>query len=128
MTRRAATAGAVYVVEFRGHLTPLNRLVGCHWGTAQRRKKADKAVVALACKLAGVPPAVTRRRVSLVVTLAPRQRAPDSDAWFKSLLDALTACHAVKDDNPVWCELGPVTYARGPARRTTITLEDLPRG
>ena len=40
---------------------------------------------------AGIPRATGRRRVSLHIVLAPRQRAGDPDAFWKSTLDALVA-------------------------------------
>ena len=58
----------------------------------KRLKKADREVVGLHARLSGIPPATGRRRVSLVLTLAPRQRGGDPDAYWKSTLDALTAC------------------------------------
>jgi Holliday junction resolvase RusA-like endonuclease len=106
------------------HPTTLNRLLGCHWANAYRRKKADQKIVAAMAKAQKVPRAIGKRRVSLTITLCPRQRSPDKDAWWKSLLDALVACGLLKDDSPRWCDLGTVEYERGKQRCTTVVLED----
>jgi hypothetical protein len=76
-------------------------------------------------RLARILPAKGKRRVSLHLTLAPRQRAADPDAFWKSTLDALVAAELLTDDNRQSVELGTVTFDRGPARRTVITLADL---
>ena len=64
--------------------------------------------------------------MSLEITLAPRQRAGDPDAYWKSLLDALVRARLLVDDRRQYVELGAVTFARGKAKRTVVTLEDLP--
>jgi hypothetical protein len=103
---------------------PLNSLIGCHWGTRSRRKRADREVVALEALAQGIPRATGRRRVSLVVTGWPTGRLPDADGLLKSTLDALVHAGLLVDDAPAWCELGAVEVCRGP-RGTTIVLEDL---
>lgn len=103
----------------------LNDLLG-HWSRRARLKRADRDVIAAYARLAGVPSARGRRRVSLLITLAPRQRAPDPDSLWKSTLDALVRCGLLLDDDRFGVELGPVTFDRGPARQTAITLEDVP--
>jgi hypothetical protein len=60
-----------------------------------------------------------------VLTLAPRQRACDPDAFWKSTLDALVHAGLLVDDNRQGCELGEVRFDRGTARRTVIVLADL---
>ena len=109
------------------HPYRLNQLIGVHWGTRSKRKRIDRAAVALAARIASVPPATGKRCVSLLLTMAPRQRRPDPDALWKSLLDALVRCGLLVDDGAAWCELGPVTFDRGPRRRTVVVLEDLAR-
>jgi Holliday junction resolvase RusA-like endonuclease len=74
----------------------------------------------------GVPPAAGKRRVSLTLTLAPRQRGADPDAYRKSLLDALTHAGMLLDDNRQGVELGPVQFIRGEHKATAILLEDVP--
>jgi hypothetical protein len=59
------------------------------------------------------------------LTLGPRQRGGDPDAYFKSVLDALVRAGLLIDDNRQGAELGDVTFARGLARRTEIVLEDV---
>ncbi len=107
------------------HPARLNLLLGGHWSQGHRLKRADRQMIALAAKLQGIPPATGKRRVSLTLTLAPRQRAGDPDSYFKSLLDALTHAGLLLDDNRQGVELGKVTFERGPVRQTTVLLEDL---
>lgn len=104
--------------------TPLNKLLGCHWAVAHKRKRADKATIALEAKQQGLPLATGKRRVSLVLTLPKGQRRWDSDAFWKTMLDGLTACGLLVDDSPKWCELGPVEQVRGKVKRTVVVLED----
>lgn len=118
-------SGYVVVIP-RWHPRRLNELLACrHWGKRHRLKKADQNMVAAYCHQAGVPLAAGKRRVSLRITLGPRQRGADPDAYWKVLLDALVECGRLKDDSRQWCEVTPVEYDRGPERVTTITMEDV---
>ena len=110
------------------HPSKLNEYLGRHWSVKHRLKRHDAVMVGWYARAAAIPPATGKRRVSLVITLAPRQRAFDVDAPWKSLLDALTGAGLLVDDSPRWCELGTVEFIRGPARRTEIFLEDLTQG
>lgn len=107
----------------------LNQLLSGHWSKRARLKRQDRDTVFLAASKGiledGLRFALGKRRVSLEITLAPRQRAGDPDAYWKSLLDALVHAGLLLDDNRQGVELGPVTFIRGPRRATTITLEDL---
>jgi hypothetical protein len=103
----------------------LNELMGRHPHAVARRKRVDRDLVAGYCRLAELPGAAGRRRVSLVITLGPRGRECDPDAPWKSLLDALVQAGALVDDSADWCELGTVAHARGPSLATAITLEDV---
>jgi hypothetical protein len=107
------------------HPAKVNELYSGHWGHRARLKKADRDRVAHHARLAGIPAATGKRRVSLRLTLAPRQRAGDPDAYWKSLLDALVHAGQLIDDNRQNVELGPVVFDRGPARATTVLLEDV---
>lgn len=107
------------------HPTPLNRLIGCHYGTRSRRKRFDRDLVAATALAAQIPKAEGRRRVGLRIVLGPRQRAADPDAYHKSLLDALAKCGLLLDDNRQHVELGPVRFDRDRRPRTEVTLEDL---
>lgn len=106
--------------------TRLNVLIHSHWRAAQKLKDFDTSVIMVEARSQRIPKAEGRRRVSLLITLAPRQRAGDVDAFWKSTLDALKRAGLIIDDNRQWCELAPVEFARGGAKATTITLEDLP--
>lgn len=116
---------AVHVLRIAGwHPTPLNKLVGRHPMQAHKLKADDKAQVRIEAVIQRIPPAAFRRTVSLTITLAPRQRACDPDAYWKSLLDALVGAVLLVDDSRQWCRLGSVTFDRGERRSTTITLTD----
>ncbi len=115
-----------YVIKVPGwHPVRLNQLVGAHWGTRAKRKRADQALLSVYVRLAGVPPATGRRRVDLLITLGPGQRAGDPDAYLKSLLDALVVTGRLTDDNRQGVELGAVEFERGRQASTTISLTDL---
>lgn len=104
--------------------TPLNKIMGCHWGTRNRRKKHDYEQIGLARLIYGVLPATGKRRVSLIVTLSKGQRALDPDAYWKVVLDGLVACKALTDDSRQWCEMGVVEFRRG-EKGTVIVIEDM---
>ena len=101
----------------------LNQLLGGHWAKAARLKKADRDTRALAFRQ--TPRATGRRRVSFTVTLGPRMRAGDSDAYFKSLLDGLVQCGQLVDDNRQHCEIMMPEFDRAAIKATTITLTDV---
>jgi Holliday junction resolvase RusA-like endonuclease len=107
------------------HPTPLNRLVGCHYGTRSRRKRFDRDLVAATALAGRVPKAAGKRRVGVRIVLGPRQRGCDPDAYWKSLLDALVACGLLLNDGRQGVELGAVRFDRDAKPRTEITLEDL---
>ena len=123
--KRVATEAAVaHRIELPGiHPPRLNQLMHCHWAVAAKRKKVWTRALGMFAH--GIPPATGKRRVTLTITLAPRQRSPDVDAFWKSTLDSLVLCSLLVDDNPKWCELSPVIYLRGPERKTVIVLEDI---
>jgi Holliday junction resolvase RusA-like endonuclease len=103
----------------------LNKLLGCHWASAARLKKTDKNMVGHYCNTNRVPLANGPREVRLTITLAPKQRAPDPDAYWKSTLDALVHAQMLIDDNRQYCRPGVVNFVRGTERSTLIELEDL---
>jgi Holliday junction resolvase RusA-like endonuclease len=105
------------------HPTRLNVLLGKHHVEAWRLKQTDKAVV-LFYSAGKVPAAQGKRRVTLRIVIGPRQRGGDTDAYWKSTLDALVANHLLMDDNRTWVELMPVQFERG-AKGTWILLEDI---
>lgn len=123
-TPATTTTGQSYTFEIPGHPARLNQLLAGRW-QASRLKARDRRTVALAARLAGIPPATGKRRVELAITLGPRQRGGDKDAYWKSTLDALVRAGLLTDDNRQGVELAPVAYDRGPAPRSTITLTDL---
>jgi len=106
--------------------TPLNKLLSAHWGTPAKRKKADARMIWAYAASAQIPKATGKRSVELTITLAPRQRAADPDAYFKSGCDALVRCGLLTDDNRQGVELLPVRFKRGERKATRIVLRDLP--
>lgn len=89
-------------------------------------KKKDRAIIADRAARVGIPPATSKRRVTLTIRLEPRKHAGDCDAYFKSLLDGLKHAGLIWDDTPRWCELTPVQFSRGQVKATTVVLEDVP--
>ena len=114
-----------WIVEIPGWCPPsINRYYHGHWAERARTKKRAIETVALACRLADLPLAATRRRLSIRLTLPKGRRAPDEDNIGKGLRDGLTAYGAIVDDAPEWCETGAYEIDRGPLK-TTMTLEDV---
>jgi hypothetical protein len=107
------------------HPARLNSWDGRHWSIRARLKRGDREMVAAYARVARVPPAKGKRKVSLVITLAPRQRNGDVDAFWKSLLDALVSCKLLINDSPRWLDLGTVRFLRAEKRATRIDLHDL---
>jgi hypothetical protein len=90
-----------------------------------RLKKSDRSIVGGYLLQARLPPPAGPRRVSLRLTLGPRDRPGDVDAYWKSTLDALVQAGALLGDDVRSCQLGAVEISRGGRRTTTIILEDL---
>jgi hypothetical protein len=109
------------------HPTSLNRLLAAHWARRRRMKQDDAALIWGYGRLYDIPrvPDIGKRKVSLEVTLGPRDRQSDADNLLKSCLDGLRDAGLLVDDSPRWLELGPVTYTRGPRKQTVIVLEDV---
>jgi hypothetical protein len=106
------------------HPARLNELLG-NWQRRARLKKHDRELVAGYALVQRIPSATGKRRVSLLLTLAPGQRGADPDSFWKSTLDALVHAGLLLDDNRQAVELGDVRFTRGPARETTVIIEDL---
>ena len=97
---------------------------GNHWSAARHKKKDRELVAAYALK-AGIPPATTKRRVTMLQVRAGRQMPIDDDNAWKSVLDALVQCRLLVDDRPEWLERAPLEQEKGPRKLTRIILEDL---
>lgn len=107
------------------HPTPLNKLIGKHHHVAHRLKSRDKHFVGVYSKFKTTI-ATTKRRVHLHIILGPGQRKCDPDAYFKSLLDALTHHGLLVNDSDNWVELSPVRYSRSTTSwGTEISLVDI---
>jgi hypothetical protein len=92
-----------------------------------RLKKRDRDVLCYyAMRIALLPKATQKRRVSLKIRVPKGQRRHDPDAFWKSCLDAAKHAELIVDDGPRWLELGRMDYdpQRGPLR-TVLVLENL---
>lgn len=125
---RAETAMAVVTLEIPGWMpATLNKVMRGHWSNGHKCKLQDRGIIAAACLGYGLKgPCEYRRRVDLLIVLPRGQRAPDPDAFWKSLLDALVFHGLLRNDSSAWCEPGRVRFARGEDLRTFITLVDIP--
>src|SRR5262249_2531686 len=93
-----------------------NRWRGRHWSVAHRLRKQAVALLGVYALQQHVPRATGRRRVSVEIVLAPRQRQPDCDAYDKLLLDSLGAVGLLVDDRePGLAARVEVTFRRGQA-------------
>jgi hypothetical protein len=90
-----------------------------------RLKQSDRSIMGGYLLRARLPPPSGPRRVSLRLTLGPRDRERDVDSSWKSVLDALVQAGALRGDDVHSCQLGAVEIGRGGRRSTVIVLEDL---
>lgn len=111
-------------IYLNNHTARTNELLKVHWRVAQQLRQRDDAWIALTALSQCIKLAQGKRRVSLVVTLGPRQSA-DEDCWWKSVLDALKNSGLIKNDSSRWCKLGDVRHHRGKRPAMEIILEDL---
>lgn len=109
------------------HPTPLNKLLSVHWAKAARMKRNDRDIIWSCFIGSKIPRASTKRRITLILTLKPFQRATDPDSHHKSTGDALVKCGALKNDSHVWVEWMPTQFKRGTAKAwgTQILIEDI---
>ncbi|MHB8397367.1 MAG: RusA family crossover junction endodeoxyribonuclease [Candidatus Limnocylindrales bacterium] len=90
-----------------------------------RMERIDRNMIAAYMIQARIPRAQGRRRVDLHLTLGPRNKEGDVDAYWKGLLDGLVACGMLIDDRRQYCQLGDVTYERGAQKGAVIILTDV---
>lgn len=114
-----------YTFTFPGHCATVNQLYAGHWGRKAKLKRRDRDIVGIAVKVAGVPRATGKRRVSIHLTMGYKMRTPDPDGIYKSLLDSLVQCGALLDDRKETCEITPPTFGRGKVAETVVVLEDV---
>ncbi len=123
----AAQAPKRYVIEVPNYRPPTsNALFRAKFRGRMALERECKQFVAFYGS--HVPKAAGKRRVSMAVTLAVRQRMPDADEnALKAVLDALVACQLLVDDSRVWCECVPTEFVLSRKRQphTLITLEDV---
>lgn len=126
LDRATSHGGARFEVTIHGfHPTRLNVLKSAHWAKSGRLKYSDAEIIGGELRRAGVTGAIGKRRLCLVIVLGPGRRAPDPDAHFKSALDGLVRCGALKDDNRKWLDLMPTRYERQSSPSTRIIIEDI---
>ena len=114
----------IWTLDIPGwHPAPLNTLLG-HKMKAHRLKSHDREIIGKAVLAYAVPPAEVKRHVNLTLIYPPAQRAVDPDASYKSLLDALVAFGALKNDSHQWVSYDLPVVLRGPVKRAIITLQD----
>lgn len=121
--------GEVWRIEIpRFHPVLLNRLLKAHPLKRATLRRNDDAMIAIYCRLAGVPRARrVKRRVHLTYVKRKGQggKTPDDDGLWKSLLDALVNAGVLYDDSPDWVETTPVKHERAAEKATIIELEDV---
>lgn len=104
------------------HPPRLNELMHGHWSSGAKLKKQCTHMIAAYSR--HIPKAACKRKVELLMQMAPRQRCADVDAYWKSVLDSLVKCGILVDDHPKHCEIMPVVYGRGEFKQTIIRLYD----
>lgn len=115
----------IWTLDISGwHPAPLNTLLG-HKMKAHRLKARDRKIIGDAVMAYRVLPADCKRRVTLTLVYAPGERAVDPDASWKSLLDALVASGALRNDSSRWVSYDEPIVLRGEERRCIITLQDV---
>ncbi len=103
-----------------------NQWTGRHWSVISKMKKETAGFIAAYALQCSVPKAKGRRRVSLVLTLSPRNRQRDKDSADKVFLDACVSAQMLIDDSDRGLEgRVEVTFLKGPKKSTTIILEDV---
>ena len=103
---------------------PINKWRGRHWGVRHKLQRGQAAIIGVYALQQGVPKATGRRKVRL--TVYKPGKAPDADAYDKSLLDALVTCGLLVDDSQEWIEgRMEVVVIKSKQRRTLIRLEDV---
>ena len=113
---------AVYEFAIPGYLPlRLNELLRTHWSVRSRAQREVSDLVAIYSRLARIPEASRRRKVSLTFCDAKS----DPDSRLKLVLDALVHARLLVDDSERWCLLDPAKNAPGP-RAVAIRLEDIP--
>lgn len=102
--------------------TRLNKLLGSHFMVASRLKKADAKMISNYSQ--HVPKAINKRRIELVIEMAPKQRCADPDAHQKTIGDGLVRCRLLINDSHLWVEWMPTKFVRGKQKSTTIRIYD----
>lgn len=101
-----------------------------HWTRRRELEQITTATKYLAFE-AGIPPARTRRRVTVTIHKTTRSRVTDDpsnrDSRAKSVLDAMVRTGILIDDSDKWLEWGGVIEGeKRPQVCTVVTLQDVP--
>lgn len=117
---------SVHVIRIPGWKpSRTNELLEAHWRLRSRMKAEDATMLAAFFFACGGIRATGKRRIDLRVVVSGSGRTADPDAYWKSLLDGLVRCGALKDDSSACVELGTVSIERGADPCTEITLTDI---
>jgi hypothetical protein len=103
----------------------LNEFIDRHWYVAGKMKFEVATRLSEELRNAGFYAATGRRRVTVVIIKGPRQRSGDTDAYWKSLLDGLERCKAIRGDTMEWIKPVREDDERGPVKGIRIILEDI---
>ena len=118
---------AVHELTIPGFLPArLNSLMG-NRRKAGRLKRRDKEWIICHARMAGIPKATGRRRVTLILTFGKGVRSGDPDAYWKSTLDALVHAGLLAKDTHRGVSIEGPEFRRSKTIQssTTIILEDI---
>jgi hypothetical protein len=96
----------------------------CHHFQQAKLKSRDRRIVGKHAALLGIPLAISKRRLTLIITDTHANRF-DLDAHHKSGFDCLVSNGLLIDDNDQWMDFPKHTEYRIGPRSTTVVLEDI---
>lgn len=122
----AAAPGRKQVLVLDGIQPPtLNQLMRGRIRDRIRLGKQFRTAVMLRAREQFLVLALTKRRVSIAITLPKGKRAADPDAFFKAVGDSLVKANLLVGDSHKWVQWGTVDFLRGESLSTCIYLEDI---
>lgn len=122
------TTPAPWVLTMQGRLPmSMNERERAHyWRRHQELEQITTDLMWLA-REQKIPPATTRRGVQVTIHKSTRSRVRDDpanrDSRAKSILDALTRLHLLKDDNDTWLDWhGVIEGDKHPIKHTVVAI------